>query len=89
MSTKTKGALLSLEHRIKKHEKKRIKRLLMGTARVLFSAAKVFLPGGWREKMVSGSKGIFQLATELDDRRPPADQIASFLYQVKKRFSKT
>ncbi|HUU18782.1 MAG TPA: hypothetical protein VMW72_16650 [Sedimentisphaerales bacterium] len=82
-NTKIKGSLLSLENRMRQHKKKRIRRMLFGTGRVLVEATKLFLPSGAAEKMISGGKGLLQLATELDSAKPPEDQVATYLYKLK------
>ncbi len=84
VNTKIRAAVLLLEHRMQQHENKRIRRMLFGTGRVLVDAAKMFLPGGWQEKLVAGGKALLQTATEIDSAKPPEDQIATYLYKLKR-----
>jgi hypothetical protein len=84
VNTKIKAAVLSLEHRMQQHENKRIRRMLFGTGRVLVDAAKMFLPGGIQEKLVAGGKALLQTATEIDSAKPPEDQVATYLYKLKR-----
>jgi hypothetical protein len=84
--TAIEGAVMSLEHRMRQHENKRIRRMLSGTGRILVDAAKMFLPGGWQEKLFAGGKTLLQTATEIDSAKPPEDQIATYLYKLKRRF---
>lgn len=83
VNTVIKGSLLSLENRMRQHKKKAIRRILFGTSRVLVEAAKLFLPSGAAEKMISGGKGLLQLAMEIDSAKPPEDQVAMYLYRLK------
>lgn len=83
VNTIIKGALLSLENRMKQHKKKTIRRMLYGTGRVLVEATKLFLPSGAAEKMISGGKGLLQLATEIDDTKLPEEQVATYLYKLR------
>ncbi len=85
VNTKITAAVMSLENRMRQHENKRIRRMLFGTGRVLVDAAKMFLPGGWQEKLVAGGKTLLQTATEMDSAKPPEDQIATYLYKLKRR----
>ena len=85
-NTVIKGSLLSLENRMRQHKNKRIRRMLFGTGKVLVEAVKLFLPGGTVEKMISGGKSLFQLATELDSAKPPEDQVATYLYRLRGKF---
>lgn len=87
VNTIIKGSLLSLENRMRRHKKKRIRRMLFGTGRVLVEATKLFLPSGAAEKMISGGKSFFQLATEIDNVKPPEDQVAMYLYKLKGKLS--
>lgn len=82
-STIIKGALLSLENRIRQHKKKCIRRILLSGSRVLVEATKLFLPGGATEKMISGGKTFLQLATEIDNAKLPEDQVAMYLYKLR------
>jgi hypothetical protein len=84
VDTEIKAALMSLENRMRKHKDKRIRQMLFGTGRVLVDAAKLFLPGGIQEKLMAGGKSLLQLATEIDSVKPPEDQIAIYLYKLKK-----
>jgi len=86
VNTRIKAAVMSLENRMRKHENKRIRRMLLGTGRVLVEAAKMFLPGGWQERFVAGGKALLQTATEVDSAKPPEDQIATYLYKLKRQF---
>jgi hypothetical protein len=86
VSTKIKAAMLSLEHRMRQHENKRIRRMLFGTGRVLVDAAKLLLPGGWQEKLITGGKALLQTATEINSSNPPEDQVATYLYKLKRQF---
>ena len=86
VNTVIKGSLLSLENRMRQHKKKAVRRLLLGTGKVMVEATKIFLPGGATEKMISGGKSLFQLATELENSKPPEDQIATYLYKLKGKF---
>lgn len=79
------GAVMSLEHRMQQHENKCIRRMLFGTGRVLVDATKMFLPGGWQEKLFAGGKALLQTATEIDSAKLPEDQIATYLYKLKRR----
>ncbi len=83
VNTIIKGSLLSLENRMRQHKKKTIRRMLFGTGRVLVEATKLFLPSGAAEKMISGGKSLFQLATEIDNVKPPEDQVATYLYKLR------
>jgi len=85
VSTKIKAAVMSLEHRMRQHENKRIQRMLFGTGRVLVDATKMVLPGGWQEKLVAGGKSLLQAATEVDSAKPPEDQVATYLYRLKRQ----
>ena len=85
VNTKVKASLLSLENRMRQHEKKRIRRLLFGAGRVLVDAAKLFLPGGISEKFIAGGKTLLQVATEIDGNKPPTDQVATYLYKLRRR----
>ncbi|MCX5643466.1 MAG: hypothetical protein NTZ17_02100 [Phycisphaerae bacterium] len=82
VNTKIKAAVLSLEHRMQQHEKKRIRRMLFGTGRVLVDVAKLFLPGGWREKLMAGGKTLLQAAIEIDSAKLPEDQVATYLHKL-------
>jgi hypothetical protein len=84
VNTMIKAAVMSLEHRIQQHENKRIRRMLFGTGRVLVDAATVFLPGGLQEKLAAGGKALLQTATEICSAKPPEDQIATYLYKLKR-----
>ena len=72
---------------MRQHENRRIRRMLFGTGRVLVDAAKMFLPGGWQEKLLAGGKTLLQTATEIDGARPAEDQIATYLYKLKRRLN--
>jgi hypothetical protein len=85
VNTKIKAAVMSLENRMRQHENKRVRRMLFGTGRVLVDAAKMFLLGGWQEKLVAGGKALLQTATEIDGPKPPEDQVATYLYTLKRR----
>ncbi|TKJ34659.1 MAG: hypothetical protein CEE38_17465 [Planctomycetes bacterium B3_Pla] len=85
-NTVIKGSLLSLENRMRQHKKKRIRRMLFGTGRVLVEATKLFLPSGAAEKMISGGKSILQLANEIDSAKLPEDQVVTYLYRLKGKF---
>ena len=85
-NTIIKGSLLSLENRMRQHKNKCIRRMLLGTGKVLVEATKVFLPGGAAEKMIAGGKSLFELATELDSTKPPEDQVAMYLYRLRDKF---
>lgn len=87
VNTKIRGALMSLENRMRRHKDKRIRRILVRGGRVLGEAAKLFLPGGWSEKLVAGGKSLVQLATEIDNAKPPEDQVATYLYKVRSKFT--
>lgn len=82
--SKVKSALTSLEQRIKSHEKGRIRRMLFSSGRVIINSVKLFLPGGVSEMLLGASKSLFQLAVEFDLQKPPSDQVASFIYQLRK-----
>lgn len=86
VNTVIKGALLSLENRMKQHKKKAVRRLLFGTGKVIVEATKLFLPGGFQEKMIAGGKSLLQMATEIDSEKPPEDQIAAYLYKLMGKF---
>lgn len=83
VDTVIKGSLLSLENRMKQHKKKTIRRMLLGTGKVLVEATKLFLPSGAAEKMISGGKGLLQLAAEIDSAKLPEDQVATYLYKLR------
>lgn len=82
--SKVTSALTSLEQRIKRHEKGRIRKMLFSSGRVIINSVKLFLPGGVSEMLLGASKSLFQLAVEVDSQKPPSDQVASFIYQLRK-----
>lgn len=84
VNSKIQAALLSLERKIKSHEKAKVKRILTTSGKILINCVKLFLPTGVSDMILSGSKGIFELAMNLDASKSPNDQVASFIYQLRK-----
>ena len=85
-NTIIRGSLLSLENGMRQHKKINIRRMLFGTGRVLVDATKLFFGSGAAEKMIAGGKSFLQMATEIDNVKPPEDQIATYLYKLKGKF---
>jgi hypothetical protein len=85
VDTKIKAAVLSLEHRMQQHKNKRIHRMLFKAGRILVDFGKLFLPGGIQEKLLAGGKAALQTATELDSSKPTGDQVATYLYKLKRQ----
>ena len=83
--TKIKARLLDLEQRLRAHKATRMRRVLFGAGRVLINAVKLFLPGDSSTRLLAGGKSLFHLAKEIDATTPPADQIASFIYQLREK----
>lgn len=83
VNTRIKAALLNLEFKIAKHNNTRLKRMLFGTAKVGLELVKLFLPSSIPDKIITGSKSLFELATAIDDNKVPEIQMASFLYGVR------
>ncbi|MBN1508026.1 MAG: hypothetical protein JW955_14335, partial [Sedimentisphaerales bacterium] len=77
VNTKVAGALMSLENRMRQHKSKRIRRMLLGTGRT-FAALATF---SW----ASLGKAILTMAGEIDTAKPPHDQVATYLYGLKKK----
>lgn len=86
VNTKIKASLIDLEHRIAKHNDSRIRRLLFASAKIGLDVVKLFLPGGVQEKIIAGAKSLFELATAIDEKKAPEDQIASFIYGLKSSY---
>lgn len=78
------GAVMSLENRMRDYDGKRWRRMLFSKARVLVKAAKMFVPGTLQEKLIALGKTTLGLATEKDSAKPPEDQIATYLYKLKR-----
>jgi len=77
VNTKIRAALMSLEHRMEQHKTKRIQRMLSGTGRVLVDACT------W--SLASLGKALLTLAGEIDSVKPPEDQIATYLYKLRRQ----
>lgn len=75
VNTIIKGSLLSLENRMRRHKKKRIRRMLFGTGRVLVDAGTLSL--------ASLGKIFLKIAGEVNSVKPPEDQVATYLYRLK------
>jgi hypothetical protein len=85
VNTTIKAAVMSLETRMRQHENKRIRRMLLATGRVLVEAAKMFLPSTWQERLIAGGKTLVQTATEIDSVKPPEHQVAAYLCKLKRQ----
>lgn len=88
VNTKIKAALLSLETRMRQHRDGRMRRMLFGASRIFINGVKLFLPGSASEVLVGAGKSLFQLAVEMDTVKQPENQIASFIYELKKPHGK-
>ncbi len=78
VNTEIKGALMSLENRMRKHESSRIRRMILRSAPVLVDAGTF----SW----ASFAKVILKIAGVIDDAKPPGDQVATYLYKTSKKF---
>jgi hypothetical protein len=79
VDTRIKAAVLSLENRMRQHKNKRIRRMLFGTGKVLVDACTLSLS--------SLGKGLLTLAGEIDKTKPPEDQVATYLYRLKRQLT--
>ena len=79
VNTKIAAALMALERRIRQHKKKRIRRMLFSTSRVLIDAGMF--------SCVSLGKTLLRIAGEIDNVKPPEDQVATYLYRLKERLT--
>jgi hypothetical protein len=77
VATEIKGALMSLENRMRKHENNRIRKMILRSAPVLVDAGTF----SW----VSLAKVILTIMGVIDSVKPPADQVATYLYGLKRK----
>lgn len=82
VATLVQPSMREFENRMRTYHDKRLSRRLLGAGRVLVDVARVFVPGGLQEQLISGGKAILQAATEVQDVKPPEEQVVSYLYHV-------